>query len=592
MDFRSQLGVAPVMDPVLMQHTLRGLCSSDSQWVYAVFWRILPRNYPPPQWDTEGSIMDRSKGNRRNWYDSLNKRILVWEDGYCNFSACSATANNNGLSSPFFSVPKQHQHCSNDNQQVETMNPELFFKMSHDVYSYGEGLIGKIAADSSHKWVYQEPLENEIGFFSPWHGDIDPHPRTWEGHFKAGIQTIAVIAVESGVLQLGSTKKIKEDLNFVLYMQRKFNFLLSVNPAVFTPCPTSSGGAIVIGNEQPSSESVSAVAKNQADVLTTLNEQLHAARSNIDQFLFPNAAPDLWHPIVTPTAGKKRAKRSEPESSESRNSNQFSFLNAGNESSESRNSNQFSFLNAGNESSESRNSNQFSFLNAGNESSESRNSNQFSFLNAGNESSESRNSNQFSFLNAGNESSESRNSNQFSFLNAGNGFDLRTPEERQSPPKALHTELHSSPHAYIPSMSSLHNLLAKLPSVTGPLDTNNTGFSFLSNASFEATNMGGFHDFNTMQLPPISSDHSSDLQRLVDGECKVTSPTTHSSVDNSVSEDAELDPQNYKDTLPTDEKHTGFNSVFDSFGNFTEFGIQEALENGDSSYSSFLNEIC
>ncbi|KAG0620609.1 hypothetical protein M758_4G229200 [Ceratodon purpureus] len=538
MDFRSQLGVAPVMDPVLMQHTLRGLCSSDSQWVYAVFWRILPRNYPPPQWDTEGSIMDRSKGNRRNWYDSLNKRILVWEDGYCNFSACSATANNNGLSSPFFSVPKQHQHCSNDNQQVETMNPELFFKMSHDVYSYGEGLIGKIAADSSHKWVYQEPLENKIGFFSPWHGDIDPHPRTWEGHFKAGIQTIAVIAVESGVLQLGSTKKIKEDLNFVLYMQRKFNFLLSVNPAVFTPCPTSSGGAIVIGNEQPSSESVSAVAKNQADVLTTLNEQLHAARSNIDQFLFPNAAPDLWHPIVTPTAGKKRAKRSEPESSESRNSNQFSFLNAGNESSESRNSNQFSFLNAGNES------------------------------------------------------SESRNSNQFSFLNAGNGFDLRTPEERQSPPKALHTELHSSPHAYIPSMSSLHNLLAKLPSVTGPLDTNNTGFSFLSNASFEATNMGGFHDFNTMQLPPISSDHSSDLQRLVDGECKVTSPTTHSSVDNSVSEDAELDPQNYKDTLPTDEKHTGFNSVFDSFGNFTEFGIQEALENGDSSYSSFLNEIC
>jgi hypothetical protein len=33
----------------LLQHTLRSLCI-DSQWVYAVFWRILPRNYPPPQY--------------------------------------------------------------------------------------------------------------------------------------------------------------------------------------------------------------------------------------------------------------------------------------------------------------------------------------------------------------------------------------------------------------------------------------------------------------------------------------------------------------------------------------------------------------
>lgn len=32
----------------LLQHTLRRLCT-ESQWVYAVFWRILPRNYPPPQ---------------------------------------------------------------------------------------------------------------------------------------------------------------------------------------------------------------------------------------------------------------------------------------------------------------------------------------------------------------------------------------------------------------------------------------------------------------------------------------------------------------------------------------------------------------
>lgn len=35
------------------------------------------------------------------------------------------------------------------------------------------------------------------------------HPRTWEAQFKSGIQTIAVVAVQEGVLQLGSTKKVR-----------------------------------------------------------------------------------------------------------------------------------------------------------------------------------------------------------------------------------------------------------------------------------------------------------------------------------------------------------------------------------------------
>ncbi|KAF6141450.1 hypothetical protein GIB67_021266 [Kingdonia uniflora] len=68
----------------LLQHTLRSLCvHEDSQWVYAVFWRILPRNYPPPKWDIQGGAYDRSRGNMRNW-------ILVWEDGFYNFSASMA----------------------------------------------------------------------------------------------------------------------------------------------------------------------------------------------------------------------------------------------------------------------------------------------------------------------------------------------------------------------------------------------------------------------------------------------------------------------------------------------------------------------
>lgn len=207
----------------LLQHTLRGLCS-DSQWVYAVFWRILPRNYPPPKWDTEGGIMDRSKGNKRNW-------ILVWEDGYCDFSTCAraATSLSNRCSTTVSGEGA-------DEMMTESFQPELFFKMSHEVYNYGEGLMGKVAADNSHKWVYKEPPENDMNFLSSWHGSLDPHPRTWEAQFKSGIQTIAVVAVREGLIQLGSLHKIVEDLNFVIFLQRKFNYLQSI-PGVFAIHP-------------------------------------------------------------------------------------------------------------------------------------------------------------------------------------------------------------------------------------------------------------------------------------------------------------------------------------------------------------------
>jgi hypothetical protein len=43
--------LSPLAVTHLLQHTLRSLCGHDDaqQWVYAVFWRILPRNYPPPK---------------------------------------------------------------------------------------------------------------------------------------------------------------------------------------------------------------------------------------------------------------------------------------------------------------------------------------------------------------------------------------------------------------------------------------------------------------------------------------------------------------------------------------------------------------
>ncbi|MCO5562046.1 hypothetical protein L7F22_015672 [Adiantum nelumboides] len=216
----------------LLQQTLRQLCM-ESDWIYAVFWRILPRNYPPPKWDSESSFFDRSKGNKRNW-------ILVWEDGYCDFVACakinasgepnSSTSSQTSSSSGYF----DNYYMGDDNH---CMQPELFFKMSHEVYNFGEGLIGKVAADNSHKWVFKEPSEGDgLDYPSSWaQGALDPHPRTWEAQFRCGIETIAIVAVKEGVIQLGSMKKTFEDLNFVLFLQRKFKCFCS-SPNSYSTC--------------------------------------------------------------------------------------------------------------------------------------------------------------------------------------------------------------------------------------------------------------------------------------------------------------------------------------------------------------------
>ncbi|KAI3516298.1 hypothetical protein L1887_15212 [Cichorium endivia] len=208
----------------LLQHTLRSFCvHENSQWVYAVFWRILPRNYPPPKWDGLGGAYDRSRGNRRNW-------ILAWEDGFCNFAASTTSE----INTRDCSVYGDHEY-----QQYQGLQPELFFKMSHEIYNYGEGLIGKVAADHSHKWIFKEPNDQEINFLSAWNNSADSHPRTWEAQFQSGVKTIALIAVREGVIQLGSVHKVIEDLNYVVLLRKKFSYIESI-PGVLLPHPSSS----------------------------------------------------------------------------------------------------------------------------------------------------------------------------------------------------------------------------------------------------------------------------------------------------------------------------------------------------------------
>ncbi|KAG0471905.1 hypothetical protein HPP92_016451 [Vanilla planifolia] len=200
----------------LLQHTLRGLCIHESSpWLYAVFWRILPRSFPPPKWDVQGGAFDGARGNTwRNW-------ILAWEDGFCNFAASS-------MEPPFPS-----------SSTARNLQPELFFKMSHEIYNYGEGLIGKVAADRSYKWVYNEPPKQEANFLPSCSNVADSLPRTWEAQFQSGIKTIALIAIGQGVVQLGAEQKVVEDVGFVVSLRKKFAYLETI-PGVLLPHPSSS----------------------------------------------------------------------------------------------------------------------------------------------------------------------------------------------------------------------------------------------------------------------------------------------------------------------------------------------------------------
>lgn len=229
--------LSPVAVTHLLQQTLRSLCLHDnSQWVYAVFWRILPRNFPPPKWDSHGGAYDRSRGNRRNW-------ILVWEDGFCNFAA-STNAEINSSGDHHYSCSSSSAYAAPADQLQQFqggLQPELFFKMSHEIYNYGEGFIGKVAADRSHKWIYKEAATNEqeINFLSSWHNSADLYPRTWEAQFQSGIKTIALVAVREGVVQLGAVNKVIEDLSYVVLLRKKLSLIESI-PGVLLPHPSSS----------------------------------------------------------------------------------------------------------------------------------------------------------------------------------------------------------------------------------------------------------------------------------------------------------------------------------------------------------------
>ncbi|KAJ6770362.1 hypothetical protein OIU79_021083 [Salix purpurea] len=151
-----------------LHEALRSVCL-NSDWTYSVFWTIRPR----PR--VRG-------GNGCKVGDDNGSLMLMWEDGFCRGRVGDCLEEIDG----------------------EDLVRKAFSKMSIQLYNYGEGLMGKVASDKCHKWVFKEPTECEPNISNYWQSSFDALPPEWTDQFD---------------------KIIHEDLHFVLRMRHTFESL-------------------------------------------------------------------------------------------------------------------------------------------------------------------------------------------------------------------------------------------------------------------------------------------------------------------------------------------------------------------------------
>ncbi|ESQ51713.1 hypothetical protein EUTSA_v10016331mg [Eutrema salsugineum] len=160
------------------QEILRSLCS-NTDWKYAVFWKL----------------------NHRS------RMVLTLEDAYYDNHVV-----NNSPDAKDCGVIPNNMHGGH---QAHDPLGLAVAKMAYHVYSLGEGTVGQVAVSGEHQWVFPEYYEN---CHSPFE-----FQNVWKGQISAGIKTILVVAVgPSGVVQLGSLRKVDEDVTLVNHIRHMF----------------------------------------------------------------------------------------------------------------------------------------------------------------------------------------------------------------------------------------------------------------------------------------------------------------------------------------------------------------------------------
>ncbi|KAL9686298.1 hypothetical protein QQ045_023754 [Rhodiola kirilowii] len=174
------------------QQVLRSLCSNTG-WHYAVYWKLRPHH---------------------------SRMVLTWEDAY--FENCDQ----NHLSTHSY----ESQNYMPNARYVHDSVKSALTAMSYDVYPFGEGIIGEVAASGKHQWVFGDKhAVPSSSFVEDYNG--------WRTQFSAGIKTVAIIAVAPhGVVQLGSLYKINENMKLVNQIKNSL-LAFQTSPVVITSLP-------------------------------------------------------------------------------------------------------------------------------------------------------------------------------------------------------------------------------------------------------------------------------------------------------------------------------------------------------------------
>ncbi|KAE8685540.1 hypothetical protein F3Y22_tig00111096pilonHSYRG00172 [Hibiscus syriacus] len=162
-----------------LHQILRSLCL-NTECKYAVFWKL----------------KDRAR------------MVLTLEDAYYNNCDQFDPSGNNCFRD---SLENLHSgHCSHDPLVL------ALAKMSYQVYSLGEGIVGQVAVSGKHQWIFADKhVNSSCSSFEFSDG--------WQSQFEAGIRTIVVAAVvPQGVVQLGSLNKVFEDVKLLSHMREVF----------------------------------------------------------------------------------------------------------------------------------------------------------------------------------------------------------------------------------------------------------------------------------------------------------------------------------------------------------------------------------
>lgn len=162
-----------------LQLMLRSLCFNTG-WKYAIFWKL----------------------------EHQEQMVLTWEDAFYD-------SNLHPDWKFFVETPHSLKYGPYSHDPLGLS----MAKMSYQVYSLGEGIVGQVAVSGKHSWICSEThVTDSFSISEPFDG--------WQNQFSAGIKTIAVVAVTPhGVIQLGSLHKITEDLKLISHIRNVYSDL-------------------------------------------------------------------------------------------------------------------------------------------------------------------------------------------------------------------------------------------------------------------------------------------------------------------------------------------------------------------------------